>query len=42
MDFFRKINMKPRISQDSELGGRELGGFTTVYIWKKYHGIVEN
>ena len=23
---FLEINMKPRISEDSELGGRELGG----------------
>ena len=25
---FQEINMKPQISEDSELGGHKLGGFT--------------
>ena len=25
---FQEINTKPQISEDSKLGGRELGGFT--------------
>ena len=29
---FQEINMKPKISKDSELGGRKLGGFTVVLV----------
>ena len=37
---FQEINMKPRISEDSELGGRGLGGFTVYFPKITYIAIV--